>query len=400
MLKGHRSVMDSTIYLDNQATTPTDPRVRDSMLPFLSPNAVGNPHSVHFAGRRAALAVEQARGEIAALIGAEPEEIVFTSGATEANNIALQGIARSPGRRGNHVVTCATEHPSVLETAAHLSRSGFQVEVLPIGSNGLIDIEQLADAITSETALVTIMAVNNEIGVLQPIHEIAALCRARDVVFHTDAAQATGKVTLNVKEIGVDLMSLSGHKIYAPIGVGALYVSEESPVVPEPLFWGGGQERGLRSGTVAPHLCIALGTASAIAQNEMESDAVAAAAQRDRFLEIVRARLPGVQVNAAGSPRVSGNLSLTLPGVDGDRLVGALQPWIAMSTNSACSSGALRPSHVLTALGLTEEEAASTIRIGFGRFNVLPEIEAAAEQLASVAEQILESESPRYAAAV
>jgi cysteine desulfurase len=383
--------MSDSIYLDNQATTPTDPRVRDAMLPFLEARAVGNPHSEHVAGRRAALAVQQARSEIAALIGAQPEEIVFTSGATEANNLALQGIARSPGRRGDHVLTCATEHRCVLETVAFLSRSGFRTEVLPVGADGLIDIRRLAGAITNDTALVTIMAANNEVGVLQPIREIAAVCRARGVVFHTDAAQAAGKIPLDVKALGVDLMSLSGHKIYAPIGVGAIYISEESLVAPEPLFWGGGQERGLRSGTVAPHLCVAFGAASAIAMREMDSDATSAMAQRDRFLEIVRAHFPDVRVNAEGSPRLPGNLSLRFPSVDADRLVGAVQPQIAVSTNAACSAGVLQLSHVLLALGLGQLDAASTVRISFGRFNTRAEVETAAERLALAAEQIRQS---------
>jgi cysteine desulfurase len=249
--KPRRMRMPDSIYLDNQATTPTDPRVRDALLPFLETSAVGNPHSEHFVGRRAAAAVEDAREKVAALIGARPQEIVFTSGATEANNIALQGIARSPYRRGNHIITCATEHKCVLKTVDFLARSGFRAEIMPVDANGLIDTAALAAAITTETCLVSIMAANNEIGVLQPIDEIAAICRSRGVVFHTDAAQAAGKIPIDVKMLGVDLMSLSGHKLYAPIGVGALYVAEESPIAPEPLFWGGGQERGLRSGTIA-----------------------------------------------------------------------------------------------------------------------------------------------------
>ena len=226
--------MPDSIYLDNQATTPTDPRVRDAMLPFLDTSFVGNPHSEHFVGRRAAMAVDDARAKVAALIGARPEEIVFTSGATEANNLALQGVARSSRRRGNHIVTCATEHKCVLETADYLARNGFRVDILPVDPNGLLDIATLEAAITEETCLVSIMTANNEIGVLQPIEGIATLCRSRAIVFHTDAAQAAGKVGVDVGASGVDLMSLSGHKIYAPIGVGALYVSEESPVVPEP----------------------------------------------------------------------------------------------------------------------------------------------------------------------
>jgi cysteine desulfurase len=330
--------MSDSIYLDNQATTPTDPRVRDASLPFLETSAVGNPHSEHFAGRRAAKAVEDAREKVAALIGALPHEIVFTSGATEANNLALQGIARSPHRRGNHVITCATEHKCVLETVGYLARNGFHADVLPVDSSGLVDTATLAAAITSQTAFVSIMTANNEIGVLQPIDEIAAICRSHGVVFHTDAAQAVGKISIDVKTSGVDMLSLSGHKIYAPIGVGALYVSEESPIAPEPLFWGGGQEHGLRSGTISPHLCVAIGAASAIAAREFAAEAEAAAALRRLFLEIILGRCPDARVNGDQGRRLPGNLSLTFPGCDADRLVGSLQPQVALSTNAACSS--------------------------------------------------------------
>jgi cysteine desulfurase len=382
--------MSDSIYLDNQATTPTDARVRDAMLPFLEAAAVGNPHSEHVAGRRAAAAVEEARRQVADLIGARPEEIVFTSGATEANNMALQGIARAPRRRGDHVLTCVTEHKCVLETVGFLARSGFRVEVLPVDANGLVDVAAVEAAITPETSLVSIMVANNEIGVLQPIAEIAAICRPRGVVFHSDAAQAVGKIAVDVKALGIDLMSVSGHKLYAPIGVGALYVSEDSPVAPEPLFWGGGQERGLRSGTVAPHLCVGLGIASVIASREFEADAKSAAAFRQQFLEIIRARLPDAWVNGERSPRLSGNLSMTLPGVDADRLVGALQPHVAISTNAACSAGVMHPSHVLLAIGLSGDEAASTVRIGFGRFNTSSQVEDAAVRLATAAMRIRE----------
>lgn len=377
--------MVESIFLDNQATTPTDPRVRDAILPFLSTEAVGNPHSEHFAGRQCASAIEAAREKVAALIGARPEEIIFTSGATEANNLALQGVARSPRRRGNRIVTCATEHKCVLETVKFLARSGFVVEVLPVGTDGLIDVAKLADLITADTFLVSAMAANNEIGVLQPIEDIAALCRSNGVVFHSDAAQAAGKVPIDVKGLGIDLMSLSAHKLYAPIGVGALYISEDAPIAPEPLFMGGGQEHGIRSGTLAPHLCVGFGEASAIAKEELAQDARSAAALRDLFLQVVLERCPDVRVNGHVTRRLPGNLSLTFPGVDADRLVGALQPHVALSTNSACSAGILQPSHVLLALGLTEVEAASTIRVGVGRFNTRPEIEVAAELVANAA---------------
>ena len=394
-----RGAMPDSIYLDNQASTPTDPRVRDAMLPFLEVGCVGNPHSEHFVGRRAAMAVDDARTKVAALIGARPREIVFTSGATEANNLALQGVARSSRRRGNHIITCATEHKCVLETADYLARNGFRVDILPVDPSGLLDIARLEAAITEETCLVSIMTANNEVGVLQPIEDIATLCRSRAIVFHTDAAQAAGKVAIDVSASGVDLMSLSGHKIYAPIGVGALYVSDECPVVPEPLFWGGGQERGFRSGTISPPLCIAFGAACAIARDELDRDAEAAAMFSNAFLELVMARCPGAYVNGDRKRRLPGNLSMTFPGCDADRIVGALQPYIALSTNAACSAGVMQPSHVLLAMGLSESEAASTLRIGFGRFNTHAEIEVAADRLATAVSRIREDEALESAAA-
>jgi cysteine desulfurase len=282
---------------------------------------------------------------------------------------------------------------------AFLARNGFRVEVLPVNADGLLAPAAVAAAITDETALVSIMAANNEIGVLQPIEEIAAICRSREVVFHTDAAQAAGKIALDVKALSIDLMSLSGHKLYAPIGVGALYVSEESPIKPEPLFLGGGQERGLRPGTVAPHLCVAIGEASAIARREFGVDARATAVLRQCFLEIIRTAVPDVRVNCERSPRLAGNLSLTFPGIDADRLVAAVQPHVAISTNAACSAGVLQPSHVLLALGLSEADASSTVRIGFGRFNTRAEVEAAAEHLMTAAARIYQSDSVNIAAA-
>lgn len=390
--------MSDSIYLDNQATTPTDPRVRAALLPFLEVENVGNPHSEHFAGARVAAAVETAREQVAALIGARPSEIVFTSGATEANNLALQGLARSSQRRGNHIITFATEHKCVLETLRYLERQGFNAKILPVSPDGLVEPAMLAAAITAETFAVSAMTANNEIGVVQRIEELAAICRSRGVVFHTDASQAVGKIPIDVHSMGIDLLSLSGHKIYAPIGVGVLFVSEDSPLRPEPLFWGGGQERGLRSGTIAPHLCVALGAASAVAAAELEADAMRIGELRDLFLRIVRERYGDVRVNGSLERRLPGNLSLTFSGCDGDRLVGALQPDVSISTNAACNGGVLQPSHVLLALGLSEADAASTVRIGFGRFNTRDDVARAALRIAEVACRIRERE-PETAAA-
>src|SRR5215211_1730702 len=385
--------MSDSIFLDNQSTTPTDPRVRETMLRFLDLATVGNPHSEHVAGRRMAAVVDAARVQVANLIGARAEEIVFTSGATEANNLALQGVMRSAQRRGNHIVTCAIEHKCVLETVAYLRRSGCRVDLLSVSRDGVVDVDEVVNAIAGDTALVSIMTANNEIGTLQPIAEIASACRARGVPFHTDAAQAAGKIPLDVRATGVDLMSLSGHKLYAPIGIGALYVAEDSPVMPEPVIHGGGQERGLRSGTLAPYLCAAFGTASAIAAEELASEGERAGKLRERFLEVLRNSFPQARVNCAGAPRLPGSLSVTFPGVDADRVVGVVQPTIALSTNAACSAGVLQPSHVLKALGLPERDAESTVRISFGRFNTEAEIVRAAEQVGAVAMQIARSES-------
>lgn len=390
--------MIDSIYLDNQATTPTDPRVREAMLPLLALDNVGNPHSEHFAGRKASNVVEKARREIAELIGARPQEIIFTSGATEANNIALQGIARANMRRGRHIITSATEHKCVLQTLRMLENIGFLIDVLPVGRNGLIDLDQLSETITDKTTLVSVMTANNEIGVLQPIEKIAEICQSRDVVFHSDAAQAAGKIQIDVKASGIDLMSLSGHKMYAPIGIGALYVSDECPVLPEPLFGGGGQERGMRPGTLAPVLCTAMGAACYIAMNEIENDAKSSLAHRHRFLEIFKSFVPDVRVNCEDSPRLPGNLSLTLPDIDADRLVGTVQPQVMISTNAACSSGMVHPSHVLLALGLNEIDAASTIRVSFGRFNTAAEIESAARCIGSAAARIRSARSDSVAA--
>lgn len=390
--------MNDSIYLDNHATTPTDPRVREIVLPMLMLDAVGNPHSEHFAGRKAALAVECGRRQIADLIGAHPEEIIFTSGATEANNIALQGIARAGLRRGNHIITSAIEHKCVLQTLKILEKQGFSVDVLPVDRRGIVDIEQLSATITDKTTLVSIMTANNEIGVLQPISQIAEICQSRGIVFHTDAAQAVGKIPIDVKSSGVDLMSMSGHKMYGPIGVGALYVSAESPILPEPLFGGGEQERGMRPGTLAPFLCAAMGAACSIATKEMERDATSAASNRHRFIEIFRTFIPDIHINCEDSPRLPGSLSLSLPGVDADRLVGALQPHVMISTNAACSAGIMHPSHVLLALGFSEAEAASTIRVSFGRFNSPAEVESAARLIGSAATRIRSAPSASVAA--
>lgn len=379
--------MPRSIYLDYQATTPTDPRVKLRMIEHLELESVGNPHSEHFAGRRAASAVEAARQSVAALIGADADEIVFTSGATEANNIAIQGIAKATPPTRRHFVTSAVEHKCVLETFEYLKTLGFEVDVLPVDDNGLIDVSMLNAVVTERTALVSVMSANNEIGSIQPLERIGRLCRERGAVFHTDAAQAAGKIAFDVRSVHADLVSLSGHKIYAPIGIGALFVSADCPIRPLPLFYGGEQEKGLRSGTLPAHLAVAMGEAADLARKELDRDGDHALILRTAFLDAVRSRFPDVRINAETAPRIPGNLSMTMPGVDADRLVGALQPDVAISTNAACSSGVMEPSHVLHAIGLSREDAESTVRIGFGRFNTLEDVLAAADLLTTRIEQ-------------
>jgi cysteine desulfurase len=389
------------VYLDYQATTPTDPRVVAAMLPYFT-EKFGNPHSTsHRLGREAAEAVEQARGEVAALIGADQREIVFTSGATESNNAALKGALRflRDERRANkdHIVTVATEHKCVLETCRQLEREGFSLTILPVGDDGLLDLDGLAAAIGPRTALASVMAVNNEIGVIQPLARIGALCRSRGVLFHSDAAQAVGKVPLDVDSMQIDLLSVSGHKLYGPKGVGALYVRRRPRVRLAPLIDGGGQERGFRSGTLPTPLCVGLGRACAIAQAEMAAETAAIAALRRRFLAGLRSRIPGIRLNGSAEHRVAGNLNLALAGVDGDTLLEAC-PAVAASTGSACSSASVEPSYVLRALGLDEATARSSLRLCVGRFTTEAEIDFAVDALAAAVERLRAPEGMKMAA--
>jgi len=368
------------IYLDYQATTPTDPRVVEAMLPYFNEH-FGNPHSIeHAFGHDAEAAVEQARAEVAAPIGAEPREIVFTSGATESNNLAIKGAARFHKARKPHVVATRTEHKCVLESCARLEREGIRVTYLPVEPSGLIDLGRLAAVVTEETAVVSVMAVNNEIGVIQPLAEIGALCRERGAYFHSDAAQAVGKIPIDVKDMAIDLLSISGHKLYGPKGIGALYVRRRPRVRLEPLIDGGGQERGLRSGTLPTPLCVGLGVACALAACEMGGEAARLEGLRDRLLAALTAGLDGVALNGDPRRRIPGNLNLSFAGIDAEALIAAL-PEVALSTGSACSSASVEPSYVLRALGLSEERAGSSLRIGLGRFTSEAEVERAARSL-------------------
>ncbi len=373
--------MSRTIYLDYQATTPLDPRVAEEMQPYLL-GRFGNPHSEHSYGWEAAEAIDRAAGDLADLIGCLPGEIVFTSGATEANNLAIQGVARSRARRGNHVVTTAIEHKCVLNTVLALKEWGFETTVVPVGRNGIVSVDAIAEALREDTTLVSVMTANNEVGTLQPIAEVGSVCRQRGIVFHTDAAQAVGKIPLDVEQLEIDMLSLSAHKFHGPKGIGALYVSSSCSVPPEPLIIGGAQQNGLRAGTVPPFLCVGLGAASRIAKAEMDSDRTHCLDLREVLLGSLRERFPGLAVNGDLQERLPGSLNLRFPGIDAPSLLTALAKRIAASTGSACNSGLIEPSYVLLALGLTMEEANSSIRFGFGRFTRADEIESAAEMIA------------------
>ena len=378
---------DVPVYLDYQATTPTDPRVVQAMLPYFS-EKFGNPHSrEHFFGWEAEDAVEKARGEIAGLIGATAREVIFTSGATESNNVALKGVARFYKDRKDHIVTCVTEHKCVLEAARHQEHEGFRVTYLPVEATGLIDLDTLRDAITENTVMVSVMAVNNEIGVIQPIGEIGAICRERGAFFHTDAAQAVGKIPLDVDAMHIDLMSISGHKIYGPMGIGALYVRRRPRVRLVALMDGGGQERGLRSGTLPTPLCVGLGEACAIAGREMGDEAERVAALRDRFYKGITGRLPGVHLNGDAERRIPGNLNLSFADVDSEGLMAGIKD-LAVSSGSACTSASVEPSYVLRAIGLGDGLARGAIRVGFGRFTTEDDVDFAVDRIAGEVERL------------
>ncbi len=368
------------IYLDYQATTPVDPRVLDAMLPYFR-EKFGNPHSrSHAFGQESEEACEKARAQIAALIGAEAREIVFTSGATESNNLALAGAARFHRPRKDHVVTVVTEHKCVIETARMLEREGFRVTFLPVARDGLIDLDELAAALDEKTAVVSVMAVNNEIGVIQPVAEIGALCRERGILFHSDCAQAAGKIPLDVNALKIDLMSLSGHKIYGPKGIGALYVRRRPRARLEPMIQGGGQERGLRSGTLPTPLCVGMGEACAIAAREMAEEEPRIRRLRDKLYVAIRAAIPDVIVNGDLERRVAGNLNLSFPGIDADELMLAV-PELALSSGSACTSTSIEPSYVVRALGAGDEIASASVRLCVGRFTSEAEIDYAIDVL-------------------
>lgn len=387
--------MDKPVYLDNNATTPVDPRVLDAMLPYLK-EVFGNPASrSHAFGWEAEKAVDKARRHVADLLGASAREILFTSGATEADNLALKGVVRGYKDQGNHIVTCRTEHKAVLDTCAALEAEGVRFTYLDPCPQGRVTPEQVEAAIEDDTILVALMFANNEIGTVHPIAEVGAVCKQRKVLFFTDAAQAVGKVPIDVEAMGIDLLSLSGHKLYAPKGVGALYVRRRKPTVRlEPILHGGGHERGMRSGTLNVPGIVALGEACRLSHEDLEAEVGRLAAMRDRFETAVLARLPHVKVNGCPEHRLPGTTNLAFKFTEGETLMMNLTK-IAVSSGSACSSASLRASHVLTAIGLEAELAHASLRFSFGRLNEESDVDVAIDAVVEAVER-LRPISPRY----
>ncbi|MGA9977036.1 MAG: aminotransferase class V-fold PLP-dependent enzyme [Candidatus Sulfotelmatobacter sp.] len=392
--------------MDNHATTPLDPRVLEEMLPYFVENFGNAASRNHSFGWAAEKAVETARERIAKLVGASTKEIIFTSGATESDNLAIKGVAEMYREKGNHIITAVTEHKAVLDTCKHLEKYGYRVTYLPVQKDGLVNLDGLKraldgktidnqttddktvdnrtidnKAVDNRTILVTIMSANNEIGVLQPIEEIGRLCRERGVIFHTDAAQSIGKMPINVDKQNIDLMSIAGHKVYGPKGVGALYVRSKNPRVQlSALIDGGGHERGLRSGTLNVPGIVGLGKACAIAQEEMLKESCHLAGKRNRLRDRILGRLDEAYINGSMDHRLPGNLNLSFAGVDGEALMMSLND-IAVSSGSACTTAALEPSHVLRAIGISDDLAQRSIRFGIGRFNTDAEIDYVADRI-------------------
>ncbi len=368
------------VYMDYQATTPMDPRVFEAMKPYFM-EKFGNPHSRgHAYGWEAEAATENARQQVADLIGANEKEIIFTSGATESNNLAIKGIAHFYKDKKDHIITVVTEHKCVLDTCRHLELEGFKVTYLPVGTNGLVDLAELEAAITEKTALVSVMAVNNEIGVIQPLKEIGAICRKKGTFFHTDAAQGVGKIPLNVEEMNIDLMSISGHKFYGPKGIGALYIRRRPRVRIEALINGGGQERGLRSGTLPTPLVVGFGEAASIARKEMASENERLHYLFNKLYKGIVESVPEVYLNGDKEKRIPGNLNLSFAYIEGESMIMAIKD-LAVSSGSACTSASLEPSYVLRSIGVGEELAHTSIRFGIGRFTTDEEVDFAIEQV-------------------
>ncbi len=363
------------VYMDNNSTTPCDPRVVEAMLPYFTEKFGNAASRNHAFGWQAEEAVENAREQVAELIGASPKEIIFTSGATESNNLAIKGVASMYRKKGNHIITCVTEHKAVIDPLKRLERDGWNVTWLAVDPDGRVDPREVREAITDQTVLVSIMVANNEVGTIQPIAEIGAICKEKGVLFHTDAVQAAGKIPLDVQKMGIDLLSLSGHKMYGPKGVGALYVRRKDPRVRlDAIQDGGGHERGMRSGTLAVPLIVGLGAAAEIARREMPEESARLLNLRERLRQGIMGQLDHVEVNGHPTERLPGNMNLSFGFVEGEGLMMGIKD-IAVSSGSACTSASLEPSYVLKALGADDERAHSSIRFGIGRFNTEEEID-------------------------
>jgi cysteine desulfurase len=386
------------IYMDNHATTPVDQRVVETMLPYFTEKFGNAASRNHEFGWKAEEAVENARGQIARLINASPKEIVFTSGATESINLAIKGAAEMYREKGNHIVTQVTEHKAALDTCKRLEKYGFEVTYLPVEKDGLIHPDEIRRAITPKTILISIMYANNEIGVIQPIGEIGKIAKEKGVLFHVDAAQAVGKIPVDVQKDGIDLLSISAHKIYGPKGVGALYVRRRNPHVQLcAIIDGGGHERGMRSGTLNVPGIVGLGKACEICQNEMQAESERLRRLREKLKDGIMSRLEGVSINGSMAQRLPNNLNISFAYVEGESLLMGIND-IAVSSGSACTSAAIEPSYVLKALGVSEDLAHSSIRFGLGRFNTEEEVDYAIERVTDTVKRLREL-SPLYESA-
>ena len=389
--------MKTPIYLDNHATTPVDRRVLDAFLPYFTESFGNAASKSHAYGWEADAAVDAAREQVAKLIGATAREIVFTSGATESDNLAIKGVAEAYRQKGDHIVTCVTEHKAVLDSCKVLEKQGFKITYLPVTAAGLVEVERLKDALTDKTILISIMAANNEIGTVQPIEEIGRLAKERGIIFHTDATQAVGKFPISVEDMGIDLLSLTAHKMYGPKGVGALYVRGARPRVNvAPSIDGGGHERGMRSGTLNVAGIVGLGKACELSQLEMSAEGVRVTALRERLRQALLDHLDGVSVNGDLVKRLPGNLNMSFAYVEGESLMMGLKE-IAVSSGSACTSASLEPSYVLKAIGLEDALAHASIRFGIGRFNTEEEIDFTAKRVVEEVRRLREI-SPVYKA--
>jgi len=383
------------VYMDNNATTRTDPRVVEAMLPYFTENYGNAASRNHPFGWAAEAAVEEGREQIAALIGASAKEVIFTSGATESNNLAIKGVAAMYKKKGNHIVTQATEHKAVLDTCKRLERDGYQVTYLPVDQFGLVSAEQIAAAITDKTVLVSIMAANNEIGTVQPIKSIGKMCKEKGILFHTDAVQVVGKMPVDVEDMGIDLLSLTAHKLYGPKGIGALYVRKKDPRVRlEPQIDGGGHERGMRSGTLPVPLIVGLGKACEISRLEMGEESARTFKLRERLRSKIMGDLPETYLNGHPEHRLPGNANISFAYVEGEGLMMGIKD-VAVSSGSACTSASLEPSYVLRALGVGDELAHSSIRFGIGRFNTEAEVDFVADLVVREVSRLREM-SPLY----